>query len=35
MKALYWPCIGPTVLNNENKNGAVAESFCIEESDDS
>ncbi len=35
MNTLYWPYIGPTVVNNENKIGVVVESLCIEESDNS
>ena len=34
MNHLYWPYIGPTIVNNENKIGVVVESLCIEESDD-
>jgi len=34
MNRLYWPYIGPTIVNNENKIGVVVESLCIEESDD-
>ena len=34
MNRLYWPYIGPTIVNNENKIGVVIESLCIEESDD-
>jgi hypothetical protein len=34
MNHLYWPYIGPTIVNNENKIGVMVESLCIEESDD-
>jgi len=31
MNRLYWPYIGPTIINNENKIGVVVESLCIDE----
>ena len=34
MNRLYWPYIGPTIINNENKIGVVVESLCIDESEE-